>query len=55
MLVKHSSARLDGVNLTDLPVQQPTSVVSVINVKTATALGLTYGQSLRPRADEAIE
>jgi putative ABC transport system substrate-binding protein len=46
---------LKGTPASELPIERPTKFETIINLKTAKALGLTIPNSILASADELIE
>lgn len=54
-LAYHVDRILKGANPAELPVEMPTTVETIVNLKTAQALGIAVPQSFLLRADRIIE
>ena len=54
-LAHYADRILRGAHPSSLPVESPTRVEMVLNLKTAKAMGITIPQSLLLRADEVIQ
>jgi putative tryptophan/tyrosine transport system substrate-binding protein len=55
LVARQLAALLSGAKVAEVPVEQPTKFELAINLKTATALGLTIPESFPLRADKLIE
>lgn len=54
-LAYYADRILRGTKPADLPIEQPTTIETIVNLKTAEALGLKVPQSVLVRADRVID
>lgn len=54
-LAGYAAKLLRGAKPSELPIEQPTKIELVVNLRTARAIGVTIPRPLRLRADEVIE
>ncbi len=54
-IAEYLTAALEDPKPGDLPIEQPTKFELVVNLKTATAIGVTFPEAFMVRVDRVIE